>query len=170
MYSESAYRIPIDETNIPKIPAQSISYGDAQYILDDMGGLKAPTNWRGSLNLTYNTGPGYSDGSYLTIEVNTHLKQSVIHNVIATIEGCTEPDRYVLVGNHRDAWTFGAADPLSGTAVMLEMSEAFISTMNTHNWCPRRSIVFCSWAAEEYGLIGSTEWVSSLILLSNSKL
>lgn len=112
------------------------------------------------MNITYNIGPGYEDDSYLTIEVNTELKESIIHNVIATIDGCTEPDRYVLIGNHRDAWTFGAADPLSGTAVMIELSEALIETMRSQNWCPRRSIVFCSWAAEEYGLIGSTEWVS----------
>jgi N-acetylated-alpha-linked acidic dipeptidase len=34
----------------------------------------------------------------------------------------TFSDRYVLVGNHRDAWVFGALDPSSGTAVMMEMS------------------------------------------------
>ena len=26
-------------------------------------------------------------------------------------------------------------------------------------WRPRRTIIFCSWGAEEYGLIGSTEWI-----------
>ena len=78
--------------------------------------------------------------------------------MIATIRGCKEPDRFVLLGNHRDAWSFGAADPHSGTAVMLEISEAFAKTMKSEKWCPRRSLVFGSWAAEELGLIGSQEW------------
>jgi len=34
----------------------------------------------------------------------------------------TAADRYVLLGNHRDAWMFGAVDPTSGTAVMMEVS------------------------------------------------
>ena len=29
--------------------------------------------------------------------------------------------RYVILGNHRDAWTFGASDPNSGTAAMIEV-------------------------------------------------
>jgi len=67
-------------------------------------------------------------------------------------------DRYVLLGNHRDAWVFGAIDPTSGTAVQLEVARA-LGEMLKQNWRPRRTIVFCSWGAEEYGLIGSSEWV-----------
>ena len=67
-------------------------------------------------------------------------------------------DRYVLLGNHRDAWVFGAIDPTSGTAVMLELARAF-GVMLKQGWKPRRTIMFCSWGAEEYGLIGSCEWV-----------
>ena len=33
-------------------------------------------------------------------------------------------DRIVIVGNHRDAWAYGAADPSSGTAVMVEVVRA----------------------------------------------
>ena len=64
----------------------------------------------------------------------------------------------VILGNHRDAWVFGAVDPNSGTAVLQEMARAF-GTLRTKGWRPGRSIVLCSWDAEEYGLIGSTEWV-----------
>ena len=67
-------------------------------------------------------------------------------------------DRYVLLGNHRDAWVFGAVDPSSATAVQMEIARA-LGVMLKQGWRPRRSIVFCSWGAEEYGLIGSTEWV-----------
>ena len=34
-------------------------------------------------------------------------------------------DRYVMLGNHRDAWVFGSLDPSSGTAAMMELSRAF---------------------------------------------
>ena len=67
-------------------------------------------------------------------------------------------DRYVVVGNHRDAWVFGSLDPSSGTAAMLESSRAITSVMKRENWRPRRTIVFCSWGAEEHGLVGSFEF------------
>ena len=67
------------------------------------------------------------------------------------------------MGNHRDAWVFGAIDPSSGTAVQLELARAF-GTMLNQGWKPRRTIVFCSWGAEEYALIGSTEWVEVWII------
>lgn len=67
-------------------------------------------------------------------------------------------DRYVVLGNHRDGWVFGAVDPLSGTAAMLEVSRALASIMKSEGWRPRRTIVFCSWGAEEYGLLGSVEF------------
>ncbi|VAH63561.1 unnamed protein product [Triticum turgidum subsp. durum] len=66
--------------------------------------------------------------------------------------------KYVILGNHRDAWTFGAADPNSGTAAMIELAQRF-SMLQKQGWRPRRTIIFCSWDAEEYGLTGSTEWV-----------
>ena len=75
------------------------------------------------------------------------------------IRGELEPDRYVMIGNHRDAWSFGSLDPTSGTAVMLEISRVLMSLKLNKNWRPKRSIVFLSWGAEEYGLIGSVEWV-----------
>ena len=74
------------------------------------------------------------------------------------------PDRYVMLGNHRDAWIFGAIDPSSGTAVLLEVVRA-IAMMVKQGWRPRRTLVFCSWGSEEHGLIGSTEWVEVSILL-----
>lgn len=63
-----------------------------------------------------------------------------------------------MFGNHRDAWVFGAIDPSGGTAAFLEMVRSFGEMVKT-GWRPRRTLVFCSWAAEEFGLVGSTEWV-----------
>ena len=84
-------------------------------------------------------------------------KVRTIWNVIATIPGTVEPDRWVMVGNHRDAWVYGAVDPGSGTAATLEMCRA-IGAAVKDGWKPRRTLVYASWDAEEYGLVGSTEW------------
>ena len=76
-----------------------------------------------------------------------------IRNVFAVIRGTEEPDRYVLLGNHRDAWTYGAVDPNSGTAALLDIARRFALLMQS-GWRPRRTIVLCSWDAEEFGMVG----------------
>jgi N-acetylated-alpha-linked acidic dipeptidase len=78
--------------------------------------------------------------------------------VIGTIKGSEYPNDWVVAGNHRDAWVYGAVDPSSGTAAMLEAVHG-IGALLHEGWRPRRTIVFCSWDAEEEGLMGSTEWV-----------
>ena len=75
-------------------------------------------------------------------------------NVIGFYEGTEYPDRYVIFGNHRDAWVFGAMDPNSGTTIMLEVIKAF-GELYKEGWRPKRSLMFASWGSEEYGLIGS---------------
>ena len=80
-----------------------------------------------------------------------------IYDVIARIDGKQEPDREVILGTHHDAWSFGGVDPGSAAASVLELARAF-SEMRKSGWQPRRSIVFAFWDAEEYGLIGSTEY------------
>src|SRR5881409_3087177 len=81
-----------------------------------------------------------------------------LYDVIATIPGTAAADRLVVLGNHRDACTYGAVDPNSGTASFLETARGLAAAQKA-GWRPRRSIVLASWDAEEYGLIGSTEWV-----------
>ena len=76
---------------------------------------------------------------------------------MARIDGTEEKDRWVIMGNHRDAWTFGAVDPNSGSTAMLEAARGF-GTLLKQGWKPRRTIILGSWDAEEYGLVGSTEW------------
>ena len=60
----------------------------------------------------------------------------------------------MILGNHRDAWVFGAVDPNSGTSAMFEVGRGFGELLK-QGWKPRRTIIFGSWDAEEYGLIGS---------------
>eukprot|EP00297_Palpitomonas_bilix_P024652 CAMPEP_0113919066 /NCGR_PEP_ID=MMETSP0780_2-20120614/33712_1 /TAXON_ID=652834 /ORGANISM="Palpitomonas bilix" /LENGTH=298 /DNA_ID=CAMNT_0000918967 /DNA_START=40 /DNA_END=932 /DNA_ORIENTATION=+ /assembly_acc=CAM_ASM_000599 len=81
-----------------------------------------------------------------------------IWNVMGMIEGSEEPDRWVVLGNHRDAWTFGGVDPSSGSAPMAEIARA-VGDLVRAGWRPRRSIVLGNWDAEEWALVGSTEYV-----------
>lgn len=76
-----------------------------------------------------------------------------VENVFAVIKGSEEPDRFVLLGNHRDAWTYGAVDPGSGTAALLDIARRF-SLLLHDGWTPRRTIILCSWDAEEFGMVG----------------
>ena len=94
----------------------------------------------------------------LRLNVNNYQGTVKSSNVIGYIKGETEPDRYVFLSNHRDAWGYGAVDPSSGTAQLMEVSRV-LGKMHKEGWKPRRTIVFASWAAEEYGLLGSVEWV-----------
>ena len=124
-----------------------------------IAGREVPSAWRGGLNITYRFGPGF-EGSNITVRLKTHTENILknITNVIGTIHGNEEPDRIVLIGAHHDAWTNGAVDAISATAILMELSRA-VGVMLKSGWKPRRTIKFCSWAAEEYALIGSTEWV-----------
>ena len=83
-------------------------------------------------------------------------------NVIGTIKGSI-PDEVIVLGNHRDAWVAGGAgDPNSGSAVFNEVIRSFGEALKA-GWQPLRTIIFASWDGEEYGLIGSTEWVEENI-------
>lgn len=100
----------------------------------------------------------HNNGAKLEIEVNNKLEEKVSSNVIGVIYGSEEPDRYVMFGNHRDAWGFGALDPNSGTAQMMEVARV-LGERKKSGWRPRRTIMFLSWGAEEYSLCGSREFV-----------
>ncbi len=148
-------RVPPDQaTDMPKIPTTPISYADAQPILQNLAGPESPREWQGALPFTYHVGPG-------PVKVKIHLKQAyryfTIWNVIGKIPGTKYPDEWVVLGNHRDAWVYGAVDPNSGTAAMLESVHGMAELLHS-GWKPERTILFCSWDAEEEGLIGSTEW------------
>uniref|UniRef100_A0A915IRY2 Uncharacterized protein n=1 Tax=Romanomermis culicivorax TaxID=13658 RepID=A0A915IRY2_ROMCU len=150
---------------LPNIPVTTVGYSDVQKIYENMkNGIRAPENFTGGLNVTYwlNTTTNFQLNVYVTTE------RKVVRNVFGYIYGREEIDRWVLLSNHVDAWTYGAFDPNSGTAINLALSHAFMKTLNISQWKPRRTILFCAWDAEEYGLIGSQEWVEQkLAVLSN---
>uniref|UniRef100_A0A670Y5Z0 Glutamate carboxypeptidase 2 n=1 Tax=Pseudonaja textilis TaxID=8673 RepID=A0A670Y5Z0_PSETE len=104
---------------------------------------------------------GYHDAEKLLKKIRMHIysfKQvRRIYNVIGILRGATEPDRYVILGGHRDSWVFGGIDPQSGAAVVHEVIRSF-GKLKQEGWRPRRTVIFASWDAEEFGLMGSTEW------------
>ena len=156
--TQDAKRFPLAEAKtVLKIPVMPISYADAQPLLEALGGMVAPEGWRGALPITYRIGPGPAR-VHLKIESDWGLK--TLYNVIAKIPGAESPDEWIVRGNHRDGWTFGAWDPLSGHVA--EMAEAkAIGALLKSGWRPRRTIVYASWDGEEAGLLGSTEWAEA---------
>jgi N-acetylated-alpha-linked acidic dipeptidase len=145
---------PEQSAQTPKIPTTPLSYADAWPILEHLGGQESPRDWQGSLPFNYHVGPG-------PVKVKIHLKQDyqfrTIWDVIGRVPGTESPNQWVVAGNHRDAWVYGAVDPNSGTAAMLETVHG-IGELLKSGWRPKRTIVFGSWDAEEEGLMGSTEW------------
>ena len=143
--------------NQPSIPANPLSYQDAAPILEALGGVATPREWQGGLPFTYHTGPGKVT-VHMDVQQNYELR--TIWDVIGTISGTDEEQKsnWVVAGNHRDAWVYGAIDPNSGTAAMLETVHG-LGELIKAGWKPKRTIKICSWDAEEEGLIGSTEWV-----------
>jgi N-acetylated-alpha-linked acidic dipeptidase len=153
--TKDAKRIALsDVTDLPHIPCMPISYGNAERLLTNLSGPAVPHDWQGGLPFTYHIGPGPTEVN-MKIEMDYGIRP--IWDVIGTISGRGHPDQKVIIGNHRDAWVFGAVDPNSGTASMLEAARGFGELLKT-GWKPERTINFCSWDGEEYGLIGSTEW------------
>jgi N-acetylated-alpha-linked acidic dipeptidase len=145
---------PERSAQIPRIPTTPLSYADTWPILENLGGPESPRDWQGALPFTYHLGPG-------PVKVKMHLRQDyqyrTIWDVIGRVQGGELPDEWVVLGNHRDAWVYGAVDPNSGTAAMLESVHGVGELLRT-GWKPKRTLVFGSWDAEEEGLIGSTEW------------
>ncbi|XP_078608193.1 glutamate carboxypeptidase 2-like isoform X1 [Branchiostoma floridae x Branchiostoma japonicum] len=159
-----AYRMEKSESDqLPKIPVHPIGYTDAMELLRLMRGFEVPDSWRGLLDTTYRYGPRFgrpklSSATKVRLNVNVRTEQATIHNVVGIIRGDVEPDRYVVLGNHRDAWNLGAVDPNSGTACLLEITRA-LGEMMKRGWRPRRTLMFISWDAEEHGMHGSHEWI-----------
>ncbi len=140
---------------ILKIPVLPISYGDALPLLRALKGPVAPESWRGALPITYHVGAG---------PAKVHLKLAFdwairpLHNVIVRIDGSEFPDEWIIHGNHHDAWVNGAADPTSGNVALMETARGLAELLKG-GWRPRRTIILASWDGEEWGLLGSTEWV-----------
>ena len=154
----NAKRLAIkDAKTITAIPVLPISYADALPLLTALKGPVAPEKWRGALAMTYRVGPG---PALVHLKVTSNWDIKPIYDVIATLDGSSAADQWVIRGNHHDAWVNGAEDPISGQAAMLEEAR-MLGELHAHGWAPLRTIVYCAWDGEEPGLLGSVEWVET---------
>ncbi len=152
---KGAKRLSItDAKTMMPIPVLPISYGDAKPLLESLNGDLVPESWKGGLPCAYKFGPG----GKVRVAVSFDNSNRTIHNVIGVIKGSEFPDQWVMYGNHHDAWVNGAHDPVSGAAALIEAARA-VGAAHKEGWRPRRTVMFALWDAEEFGLIGSTEWV-----------
>ncbi|KAE9396298.1 Zn-dependent exopeptidase [Gymnopus androsaceus JB14] len=137
-----------EATNIPGIPSIPISWANAQRLLEEIGDVYTTT------------GPRKLSGkaSERAVKVVNHVDRKItpIWNTMAAIPGHVR-DEVVIVGCHHDAWVLGAADPVSGTVSLHEIVRGLGALLRS-GWRPLRTILIASWDAEEYGLIGSTEY------------
>jgi len=152
---ESQRISPQQSSQMPKVPVTPLSYHDAWPVLQHLGGPDSPREWQGALPFTYHVGPGPA-------KLRMHLRQDyqfrTLWDVIGRVPGGELADEWVVAGNHRDAWVYGAVDPISGTAAMLESVHG-VGDLLKSGWRPKRTLIFASWDGEEEGLMGSTEWV-----------
>lgn len=147
-------RSPDEDPDLPRIPCTPLSYEDAQHLLRGLEGPVVPRPWQGGLPFTYHVGPG---PTRIRMKLTMDFQIRAIWNNIAVLRGSAEPERLVILGGHRDPWVFGAQDPNSGTAVLLETARILGKAVQG-GWKPKRTIVIAQWDAEEFGMIGSTEW------------
>ncbi|MEK7241046.1 MAG: M28 family metallopeptidase [Gemmatimonadota bacterium] len=143
-----------ESLSMPKIMMVPMSYRDARPLLQALGGPEAPSSWQGALGFAYHVGAGPAT---VRVKVDMDGATRPIWVVEGRITGTEEPGKYVVLGNHRDAWVYGAVDPSSGTATQMELARVLGSQARMGRR-PKRTIVFASWDAEEWHLTGSTEW------------
>ncbi len=155
---KGAPRLALDKMDVPHIPVVPISYGNAGELLRDVRGGVLPRGWQGGLPFRYHVGPGPVMARVKVVTDTATKAIKPIWDTFGTIRGTELPDELVIVGGHRDAWGPGAADNVSGTVSILEAARAVAEQVKA-GWKPKRTLVFATWDAEEWGLIGSTEYV-----------
>ncbi|KAG7028188.1 putative glutamate carboxypeptidase AMP1, partial [Cucurbita argyrosperma subsp. argyrosperma] len=169
---DGAERLNLNDSEVlrkfPKIPSMPLSAEAAEIILSSLDTASVPSEWRDTTIKLGTAAVGPGGPTYLNFTYQGERKIATIHNVLAVIKGLEEPDRFVIMGNHRDAWSFGAVDPNSGTAALLDIARRF-ALLRKLGWSPRRTLLLCSWDAEEFGMIGSTEWVEQNIVNLGTK-
>ncbi|CAI7628052.1 unnamed protein product [Penicillium pancosmium] len=156
--------------SIPSIPSLPISYKEVLPFLKALNGHGPKASdfnkyWQGGglgyKGVEYNIGPSPED-VVINLDNQQEYVTTPLWNVIGVVKGHIA-DEVIVLGNHRDAWIAGGAgDPNSGSAALNEVIRSFGEAMKA-GWKPLRTIVFASWDGEEYGLLGSTEWVEEYL-------
>ncbi|XP_061696213.1 transferrin receptor 1a isoform X3 [Syngnathoides biaculeatus] len=153
---------PAESSGLPNILAQTITPRTASGILGRLEGPNAQPDW----GVFHKLG---SENDLVTVEVNNVLTEKKINNVFGVIEGFVDADRYLVLGAQRDAWGPGFASSTVGTGVLLEMARSISDMLKKDGFKPRRSLVFASWSAGEYGSVGATEWLEGYLSSLSTK-
>jgi N-acetylated-alpha-linked acidic dipeptidase len=154
----NAKRIPLEAMPVPRIPVLPLSYGNAVELLKDVRGATIPRGWQGGLAFRYHVGPGPVKARVKVWSDSATAAIKPIWNTFGIIRGTDFPDEVIIIGGHRDAWSPGAVDNVSGTVSVVEAARAIAAQMKS-GWRPRRTLLFATWDAEEWGLVGSSEYV-----------
>jgi N-acetylated-alpha-linked acidic dipeptidase len=154
----TAPRLPIDRMDLPRIPVVPISYANASELLAGLRGGALPAGWQGGLPFRYHIGPGPVRARVAVSDDRATQGTKQIHDTFGIVVGSELPEELVILGAHRDAWGPGASDNVSGTVSVLEAARVVADAVRAGHR-PKRTIVFATWDAEEWGLIGSTEYV-----------
>ena len=157
-------RMPKDKNpGLVKIPSLPLSWKDAQHLIKSLEGIgeELPEEWIGGVpDVKWFSGHRDKSPTVNLSNEQDEVEQQRITNVFGSIRGLEDPAHKIIIGNHRDSFCFGAADPGSGTAIMLEVVRV-LGDLRAQGWRPMRTIEFASWDAGEYNRIGSTEHVEA---------
>ncbi|XP_048171084.1 transferrin receptor protein 1 isoform X2 [Corvus hawaiiensis] len=159
---------PVESSGLPRIPVQTISSQAAAALFRKMDGEKCLEEWTSGIMGCKVT---VSSSSKMTVKlaVNNVMVDRKILNIFGVIKGFEEPDRYVVLGAQRDSWGPGAAKAGVGTAILLELARVISDMVKNDDYKPRRSIIFASWSAGEYGAVGATEWLEGYATTLHAK-
>ncbi|XP_053165707.1 transferrin receptor protein 1 isoform X2 [Hemicordylus capensis] len=150
---------PVESSGLPRIPVQTISSSAARRILSQMNGEDSPAKWKGNLRVAYKLTTVGPSSIKVKLQVSNTLVEKKILNIFGVIKGLDEPDRYVVIGAQRDSWGLGVVKSGVGTALLLELAQTLTDMVKSDGYKPRRSIVFASWSAGDFGAVGATEWL-----------
>uniref|UniRef100_A0A8C2DR43 Transferrin receptor protein 1 n=1 Tax=Cyprinus carpio TaxID=7962 RepID=A0A8C2DR43_CYPCA len=146
---------PAQSSGLPSIPAQTITIRQATEIM------------RCSCTINFSC---YLLSLLLLLIIKNVLIQKKIHNVFGVIKGYMDKDRYMVIGAQRDAWGPGYARSTVGTSLLVELARTITDMIKNDGFKPKRSIIFASWSAGEFGSVGATEWLEGYLTSLNLKM
>ncbi|KAJ7324647.1 hypothetical protein JRQ81_017667 [Phrynocephalus forsythii] len=146
---------PAKSSGLPVIPVQTISSAAASKLFRLMNGPDCQPPWKGNVPAKCGLEPGRN----VTLRVNNEFVERKLLNIFGVIKGVEEQDRYIVIGAQRDAWGPGTVKAGVGTALLLTLAGVLSDMVQTDGYKPRRSIVFASWSAGDFGAVGATEWL-----------
>ncbi|KAM7366697.1 hypothetical protein PAMP_016112 [Pampus punctatissimus] len=160
---------PIQSSGLPLIPALPISATVAAKLLSQLSGPSCPQSWRGRLPYVHCVvGPQFSSGRQVKMAVHNAMTPVLLNNIFSSLEGRDEPDQYIILGAQRDSLGPGAVKSGIGTAILLELARTF-TAMVKNGFSPRRSLLFVSWDAGDFGNVGATEWLEGYLSMLHLK-